>query len=177
MNRKTIVMISVLCIAAAYAAGVLFSAPRKGDVVEAWETTNRTFKLRVKMHTEKGFRLVGGAIYVFESAATGSESWKEIMTVRHDDPNPIPRKQVRFVNDQVGYVFMRFKYAVTVDGGVTWSVWDATADLPDWRRSRANIEDVRLAPDGTGAMSLTSSTNQETPKLRTEDYGRHWTAR
>ncbi len=175
MSRKTILIISVLCIAAAYAAGVFFSAPQKGEVVEVWETNNRTFRLRVNMHTEKGFRLVGGAIYVFESAATESESWKEIMTVRHDDPVEIPREQVRFINDQVGYAFMSFKYAVTLDGGTSWSVWDATADLPDWRRTRANIEDVRLAPDGTGTMSLTSSTNQEAPKLRTEDYGQHWT--
>lgn len=170
-------LISCVCVVIALIAGIFLPPSRLGELTDRWELAGNTFKIRVSRYSERGFRLVGGAYYVFESAAAGSESSTEIMRVRHDDPVEIPREQVRFVNYQVGYVFMRYKYAVTTDGGVTWSVWDATADLPQWRRTRATIKEVRLAPDGTGTMSLASSTNQEAPELHTTDYGRQWSAK
>ena len=93
------------------------------------------------------------------------------MTVRHDDPVKIPREQVRFISDQVGYVFMLYHYGVTVDGGVTWFVWYAPKDLPNWRQTRPTIDNIRLLPDGTGTMALRSSTDQPAPELHTSDFG------
>ncbi len=177
MSRSKMLLVGCACVVVALIAGIFFPPSRVGELTERWELAGKTFKIRVSRHSERGFRLVGGAYYVFESAAAGSESWAEIMRVRHDDPVEIPREQVRFVNERVGYAFMRYNYAVTTDGGVTWSVWDATEDLPHWRRTRANINEVQLAPDGTGTMRLTSSTNQEVPELHTGDYGRTWSAK
>lgn len=175
MNRFKIPLLIVGClIAAAFVVGVFFPLSNLGEVTERWEVTGTAFKLRVTKHTERNFRLVGGAYYVFEAAAAGSDRWTKIMTVRHDDPDPIPREQVRIVSDQVGYVFMLNKYAVTTDGSVTWFTWDAEKDFPEWQSNLAIIKEVRLAPDGSGTMTLTSVANRQVQELHTKDYGRHW---
>lgn len=141
--------------------------------IERWETTNNRFKIRVIAHPEEG-GFVGGAYYVFQSTGTDNDNWHEIMIVHHDDPVKIPREQIRFVSDRVGYVFMLYNYAVTLDDGITWSVWYAPSDLPQWRDTRANIENVQILPDGTGTMSLRTSTDEKAPELYTSDYGKHW---
>jgi hypothetical protein len=145
-----------------------------GKLIETWETTNKTFKVRVNKYAEESGGFVAGAYYAFESTRVVSDKWKEFMIIHHDDPDPIPHEQVRFVNDQVGYVFMVYKYAVTTDSGDTWALWDIVKDLPDWQRSRAAIKEVQIAPDGSGKMILTPFTNQPAPELHTKDYGRHW---
>jgi hypothetical protein len=149
-----------------------------GDTVESFETSNKTFRLRVDRHAEVGgfMAVLNGAYYVFRSAPVGSDNWHDIMTFRHDDPNPIPRDQVRFVNERVGFVFMGWMYAVSTDGGATWFVWHADRDLPKWQFCNYRlVEDVHLEPDGTGTMTLQVIADRcEVSKLRTNDFGRHW---
>jgi hypothetical protein len=109
---------------------------------------------------------------------TGSDAWRDITTFRHDDAVPIPRDQIRFVNNRVAFVFMGWIYAVTTDGGATWSVWDAGNDLPNWQCCNYRlITDVKLNVDGTGTMTLNPIQDRpgEVPQLRTKDFGRHWT--
>jgi len=171
-------IISIVCVGIIAIAALVYSfsqRPRRGERVnEQWETTNQTFKVRVTAYAEENGGFVGGAYYVFEASATGSDIWREIMTVRHDDAVKIPREQVNFVTDQVGYAFMLYNYGVTVDGGSTWFVWYAPKDLQHWRDTRANLEKVQILPDGTGTMRLRSSTDQAAPELHTNDYGLHW---
>lgn len=151
-----------------------------GDTVESFETSNHTFKLRVDRHAEVGgfMPALGGAYYVFRSAPAGSDSWRDFMRFRHDDPNPIPRDQVRFLNERVAFAFIGWMYAVTTDGGVTWSVWSADRDLPKWRCCNYRlVKDVKLESDGTGKMTLNVIPDRgETPVLHTKDFGRHWSA-
>jgi hypothetical protein len=80
------------------------------------------------------------------------------------------------VNDQVGYVFMVYEYAVTVDGGRSWSTWYAVKDLPDWRHSRPAIQEVTVEQNGSGSMklSLVASPSEGTVLLQTTDFGQHW---
>jgi hypothetical protein len=149
--------------------------PRMGQrEIERWEITNHTFRIRVTAYPEENGWFIAGAYYVFQCTRVTDGNWREIMTVRHDDPVKIPREQVRFVSDQVGYVFMLYNYAVTVDGGATWSVWYAPKDLPGWRAMRADIDDVQILRDGSGRMRLRSATDQPAPELHTTDYGKHW---
>ncbi|MBL8191984.1 MAG: hypothetical protein JNK38_28495 [Acidobacteria bacterium] len=175
MNRFKIPLLIIVCLVAITLVVSVFSPLSSlGEVKERWEVTGNAFRLRVIKYAERSFRLVGGAYYVFEIAAAGSGRWTEIMTVRHDDPDPIPREQVRIVNDQVGYVFMLSKYAATMDAGATWFIWDAEKDFPDWQSNPVIIKEVRLAPDGTGIMTLTSVASRQVRELHTKDYGRHW---
>lgn len=175
MNRFKIPLIIVGClIAIALVVSVFFPLSSLGEIKERWEIPTNAFRLRVTKYAEKSFRLVGGAYYVFEAATAGSDQWTKIMTIRHDDPDPIPREQVRIVSDQVGYVFMLNKYAATMDGGATWFIWDSVKDFPDWQSNPTIIKEVRLSPDGTGIMKLTLVANQQIRELHTKDYGQHW---
>ena len=162
-------------------AGIMYGFSQRARMtqreIERWETTNHIFKIRVTAHVEESSAFVAGAYYVFKCARSDDRDWREIMIVHHDDPVKIPREQVRFVTDRVGYVFMLYNYAVTVDAGVTWFVWYAPKDLPNWRDTRANINDVQIRSDGTGRMRLTTSTDQAAPELYTNDYGQHWNPR
>lgn len=143
---------------------------------EKWESTKDTpFKIRILKYPEMG-DLLPGAYYVFQSAPIDSEKWKEIMIFRHDDAVSIPHDQVRFVNEKIGYIFMGWKYSVTVDGGVTWHTWDANQDLRGWQCCHYGlIKDVSIEEGGRGVMTLNSDAHlQGYAYLYTEDYGRHW---
>lgn len=168
-------MFAAIVIAGGYQ---FFSGLQRGTKInETWETTNGTFKVKVTSYAEENRGIVAGAFYVFKSSSAGSDDWHEIMTFRHDDPVAIPHDQVRFVNDQIGYIFMGWKYAVTTDAGSKWTVWTAEKDLPNWQCCNYRlIHEVRLAPDGTGTMILKpiSQRKGEVPELQTKDFGQHW---
>jgi hypothetical protein len=150
---------------------------RSRSVTESIDTTNQTFRVRAEKYLEgRQFGPVNGAAYVFSSARHKSAGdWHEIMTFRHDDPVSLHIEQIRFVGDQVGFVFMGWKYAVTTDAGTTWSVWDAQRDLPNWQCCNyALIAGVQINADGTGKMTLNSLADSpgEVPSLVTKDFGR-----
>jgi hypothetical protein len=181
MCCRKLFLLGLTFVALAFAAGCAFFGGRaqgRGEVLEKWQTENRTFKIRVTSYEETGAN-VNGAYYRFESAALGSNDWREIVTFRHDDQPKIPADQVRFVNDHIGYVFIGWVYAVSTDGGVNWSVWDARRDLPNWQCCNyALIRDVNIAENGSGVMRLNPIQDRrgEVPELHTNDYGRHWRA-
>jgi len=176
MDRRIPVLI--ILIAVALASCTTLSGPRMGDTVESFETSNKIFRLRVDRHAEVGgfMAVLNGAYYVFRSAPVGSDNWHDIMTFRHDDPNPIPRHQVRFMSERVGFVFMGWMYAVSTDGGATWSVWSADRDLPKWECCNYRlVQDVHLESDGMGTITLNVIPDRgDVPTLHTDDYGRHW---
>lgn len=142
---------------------------------EQWETKSGAFKIRVTSHVEKGLLLtIPGMFFVFESTPVGSDTWREVMTFRHDDQGQIPRQQVRFVSDQVGYVFMGWMYAATTNGGASWFIWDGEKDSPFKECCGYGfIKDVQVAPNGTGTMTVKPVTQKQT-ELYTKDYGQHW---
>lgn len=165
-----------ILLAANWQIALMVLGPRIGPIVESWETSNQTFRIHVDARQETN-AFLPGAYYVFRSASAGSDDWHDIMTFRHDDLVAIPRDQIRFLNDHVGFVFMGWMYAVTTDGGVNWSVWDAGKHLPNWQCCNYGlINDVHLEADGTGQMSLDPILKRsgEVPALQTKDYGRHW---
>ncbi len=153
-----------------------YCVPRPGEVMETWEAANESVKIQIIARHEKNNFLEGG-YYTFRSARVGSDIWQEIMTFRHDDPVAIPTDQVHFVNDQIAFGFMGWMYAVTTDGGKSWSVWDAKKDLPNWECCNYGlIKQVNVHPEGRGTMifSVIDPGRGEVPELQTTDYGRHW---
>ena len=171
--------ISVMFLAIVIGGGYqFFNGSQRGTKInETWETTNGTFKVKVTSYAEENGGFVAGAFYVFQSSSAASHGWHEVMTFRHDDPVAIPRDQVRFVNAQIGYIYMGWKYAVTTDSGANWTVWTAEKDLPNWQCCNYRlIQEVRLAADGTGTMILKPIPQRagEVPQLRTKDFGQHW---
>ncbi len=172
-----VLLVVLFSIIISFASGACLLRWREGEVAEAWEGRNNdSFKVRVLKYPERGDPFIPGAYYVFQSASVSSEKWVDIMTFRHDDPIGIPQNQVRFVNDKIGYVFMGWNYAVTTNGGASWSIWDAYQNLPEWKCCHYRlIEDVRIEPDGGGTITLSSALQRYgVTKLYTRDYGRHW---
>ena len=176
MNKAFLVSFFLLAMILLTVCGCsnLSSEPQVGEMVDSWVTENSAFRIRINKHTEKNGGFVAGAYFIFQSASKEKEDWKEIMTIRHDDPIAIPRQQVRFLNEQTGYVFMGLKFATTMDEGKTWFVWYTIDNLPDWRLTRAIISDVQIESNGVGSMKLRSFTNQAAPSLNTEDFGKTW---
>lgn len=157
---------------------VPFFFPKPSErILETSEFQRGERKIVVTAYAEKN-SFVPGAYYSFE-AVDGSNHRVPIMTFRHDDPVPINKKGVVFLNGDIAYVFMGWMYAVTTDGGSSWQVWSADKDLPGWKCCNYElIEDVHLASDGTGRMRLNPIPQRqgEVPELQTKDYGRHWSA-
>lgn len=158
----------------------LMTKPSMGDVQETWETSNQAFNLRVNRHSETNGGFVPGAYYVYQTAPKTSDNWQTIFIQRHDDPNPIQRNSTQFIDSQVGYVFFGQKYAVTMDAGENWIVWDAwEADkIMQFKQYRLypSIQEVSIESNGYGRMRLYSTTDKSInqPELITLDYGRNW---
>lgn len=177
-KRIKIVVVMVFLLVAVASVWALCQRPKRGNRIdERWETGNGAFNIRVTAYAEANGGLDAGAYYVFESKRVGSNDWLQINTFRHDDPVRIPRDQVRFVSDQIGFVFMGWMYAVTTDGGKNWSLWTAEHDLAGWECCNYRlIQEVTIEKDGSGLMRLNPIRDRrgEVPELHTHDYGQHW---
>ncbi len=154
---------------------LLFIPPSVGERLETWETTNTPFKIRIDRHAQaNGNYFVPGAYYVFQSAASDSDQWREITTFRFDDPIDIPRNQVRFANEKVAYVFMIDMYAVTQDGGTSWNIYNIDNYLSKDEKC-GSIEDLQIDAYGVGEVKLNCYDKQDSFKvLETTDFGGRW---
>jgi hypothetical protein len=145
-----------------------------------WETEHNGFRIRITEYQQNRPTLLYYFYYVFESMPVGASEWSEVMTFTDTDDVPIPSNQVRFVDDdRIAFFFMGWMYAVTTDGGRTWSLWNADKELPNCKYCNYHlIRDVQITPGGTGRMVLdpTPNTPAAVSELHTRDYGRHWTA-
>ncbi len=175
---KLLTGLLVFCVC--FAAGIFvwiypFLYPGPGESIERWETERGGLKIVVTAYTEYK-SLLPGAYYFFE-AIDQSNTKREIMNFRHDDPVPIQKDGIVFVNDDVAYVFMGWKYAVTTDAGQSWQVVSIDKDLPDLKCCNYGlIQEVSVSADGTGRMKLRRHPIQQNSvtELFTKDFGRHW---
>jgi hypothetical protein len=158
--------------------GAIDGQSSDAEPFQKFEKRYKKFSIRVTASIEKNAWFASGADYVFESTAIGRSQWKLIMTFRHDDAVDIPVNQIRFLADEnIAYVFMGWMYAVTTDGGNSWSVWNARSDLAGWQCCNYSlIKDVVIQPDGSGKMLCNPIPGRsgEVPKLFTLDFGRSW---
>ena len=151
---------------------------RTSKINERFETQNSVFKIRVTANAEGGLGFVAGAYYVFESARVDSSRWREVMIYRHDDPVPIPRDHVRFLSENIAYLFMGNMYAITTDAGQTWSIWKAPDEI--FRGGKyygyRYPNDIEVSVDGKGRMTIEPMEARSGPShyLCTTDYGRSW---
>lgn len=154
----------------------LLVPPHKAGKFESWQTSNSQFRIRVEaFHECCGF--VPGGYYTFYSSPIGSDNWQEITTFRHDDPIPIRRDQVRFVNEDVAFVFMGSMFASTNDTGKSWIIWDGCKQVTAIQMCNyEGIKAVDLLSNGTGTMTVNPNGPERLPLpiLRTEDFGLTW---
>jgi len=143
-------------------------------ITETFEIANDNLKINVIAYDLLMDAEPSSKYYTFSSLQGDEGDLKAVFTVRLDQPVSIPRGQVRIVNDEVALVFMGWMYAVTIDGGKSWNIWDGESELGDWQCCDPTlIQDVKISSDGIGIMTLKLSIQQYLT-LHTNDYGVHW---
>lgn len=175
--RRLFISLACLVVAVLLLYRLLYRfIPHRGPLVEAVVLGSGPFDLRVRAYGEVGTMVPGGYFY-FESKLPRESRWRTALTFRHDDmPQDRPYAGA-IVNDQTGYVYSGWRYAVTTDSGRTWNRWDASQDLPGWRCCNYSlIDSVRLESSGRGTMylGLVEAPAGTVPQLHTLDFGRHW---
>ncbi len=143
--------------------------------LDRWETSNSALAIRVTEYEEKHFPL-SKFRYVFEGKSAKAGEWTEIMSTINDDDVPIPRDQIRFINNQAAYIFMSDKYAITTNGGTTWFIWRAKDGLSKMEYpGQFLIKEVTVNEDGQGILILAASVS-DTPRaqFQTDDFGHSW---
>lgn len=174
-----LVAFSLCLVAGVVLWAIPFFYPGPGAVLEKWEAQRGGLKIVATSYIEEKAFLPGA--YYFYEAFDRSKTKREIMNFRYDDPRPINRDGIGFVNDDIAYVFMGRHYAVTTDGGRSWSVLEIDKAVPalPWR-DYGVIQDVRVSADGAGRMKLERypgpdpHRQNDVPELVTKDFGRHW---
>lgn len=142
----------------------------RGAAYETKSFEDRKVIFRTTAYHEKVSGLaLPGSFLVFEGRPRSSGTWTLLFEWSRDDPSSIPEPHVRFVTDDLAFLFTDTRLAVTSDGGQTWSTWDAAGTY------FARIHQVTLSIDGTGSLVL-QPYRDDTRKviLRTSDSGRHW---
>lgn len=156
-----------------------------GGVNEQWDVSNGIFTIRVQNYRSVPY--FKSSYFVFQSAAVGSASWREVAAYPYDGSEitiPMPSDQVRFVGSDIGYFSLESIFAVTTDRGLNWTVWRPG----EWRSSEASgdayfqpwrLEDVVINSDGSGSAKLWVDYDRVREskvyrKAATKDYGRQW---
>ena len=139
------------------------------------QTSKSPFWLRVTEQPDRQeATFVAGSFYTFETGSSLNGPWRSIMRIHLDDPDPIPTKNVVFVNGKISYVFLYDKLAVTQDAGHSWRIWELKEANPDWQPKKAIIRDVVLATDGSGTMLVEEFASSTEVGLYTHDFGGTW---
>jgi len=176
---KTSTLVLIICLVSVAWLSNEYLVSGQGPVIEKWETHNSTFNIRVERRAD--LHGIMDYWYVFKSAPKGAIRWQEITRQLHGEPIPLPNNQIRFVSDDVGYLFFQLKYAVTVDAGRTWSVFDF-GNNPSYSPKKldySRIANVEVLADGTGKLTMFryDITQGQSTLFFTNDYGRHWELR
>jgi hypothetical protein len=152
--------------------GTLINRSKK--VVETWRTSHAGIEIRVLAYYLEGVD-PPGIYYTFQSFDSDWSEWQSIMTVRQDEQVPVPKDSVVFFGDATGYAHMGSLYAVTVDGGKHWSVWDAERDFETGRWCEHwLIEKVEITTSGQGSMVLVCVQADDKWVLKTSNFGQNW---
>lgn len=169
--KESLLVLTVLCV-----GEFVCSCTNTAHLVDAKEINKDGIQIRI-LRYEESQPLIGlpGSFYVYESRDEG-QGWKKFMEFRHDDQIPIPIDQVKVFAQGKAAVFIGWRLAVTLDGGLHWTVWDAAKAFPEWKCCNYKlINEVSIHSDGWGEMRLNPITGSgESRMLTTRDFGVHW---
>lgn len=167
---KIIVILLVAC------ALVLACEPslQREDAFATEQKENSTFGVKITGFRERRTfgQILGGAYYVFEAKNKSERDWKKLMVYKYDDPIPIDKNSIVFVNETVGYVLMINRLAVTTNGGRDWSLWEVSKIEPLKDDLSCRIQKVGVLEDGTGTIDI--KCNKSSIVLSTKDFGVSW---
>lgn len=88
------------------------------------------------------------------------------------------RNAIRFLDERHAYLFAEHVYAVTADGGRTWTIHGQPGPVDATTKVEAmKIDRVEIDPDGTGRMRRVPHFWQKSKSpatFETDDYGVTW---
>lgn len=144
------------------------------DIFSTEQRDNASFSVKIIAFRERRSfaQVLGGAYYVFETKNRQDRDWRRFLVVKHDDLEPIDKNSIVLVDEHLGYVFMLRNFAVTNDGGVTWSVWHVSKIQPLRDDLSCRIQKVNVMSNGTGTMDV--KCNKSSTVLSTKDFGVSW---
>ena len=169
--KATIILSGCFIVCLAILVAQFFN--KRGEVIETWSVKNTDVEIRITVFSER-YSFVPGAYYVFESIT--DKRTQKIMTFRHDDPISIEKDKIVFMNDKIIYLYTGWVFATSIDGGNTWTIWDAASQLSNWTCCNYYyIKKVKLAQNGTGEMFVARSKSGKQVTAKTTDFGKTWT--
>jgi hypothetical protein len=173
---KRIIPATIILVSLAVMAFWKLNPCSANKVFYSQEERSPVFQLRWQVR-DPGCSLDWHPQVVFESAPAGSHEWREIFTGSTDEPHATPgTDRLRFFGERGGYVSWDNQFAVTIDGGKSWSVWDARRDYLGRKANSMFIHETYVEPSGNGRMRLYIyyDNGTESRQLHTSDYGRSW---
>lgn len=146
-----------------------------GKVIEDINKKNELFSVKLEVRNEEG-ALTPGACYNFTSKNNLDNHRIKIFSVQFDDIISVNDENISFVSDKVGFVYLGNMFALTMDAGNSWKVWDSEVFLDNYSKINArSIEAVKVSLDGQGEMYLYKHPkDNETIVLETSNYGENW---
>lgn len=140
-------------------------------VLETWVGSVGSSEIRLRSY-ELDHVEPKGVYYTFDNGGSDYDDRGGIMTIRLDQRIPLSTERVRVVNEHVTYFFLGWKYAVTLDEGRAWAVWDGEDDAS----MCGHIEEVSVSPDGVGRMAYRLADGRAglVRRFHTRDFGQHW---
>ena len=140
-----------------------------------WTRSNGGLRIQVSTFDFEGNIEPAGKYYTF-SYSVSSEPVDSILTIQSDIAIVSVENRARFIGDKICYVFLGECFAVTLDGGQSWTRWDAEQEIHSLACCRLPvISQVQISSNGSGTMILDLPQQQESRMiLHTKDYGQHW---
>jgi hypothetical protein len=152
--------------------------PAPGKLRETSQVANGSFRVRVDVYDDRYGKATSSRCHVrLLTAPVGSDEWRQFGNAFFEHCEPDLRSRVRFVNEQVAYVYLQWRYTVTTDGGRNWTTWSVPDRLKGVFYNQRLIEHVVIRPDGTGTMTLNPEgvAAKQRVTLETQNFGRDWT--
>ena len=155
--------------------GTWWNSPR--TIFRTWRFSNESMRIRVLAYDLKGID-PPGLYYSFQSFDDQWKEWQTVMTLQQGGDLLAPSDNVHFISRNSAYIAIGPLFGVTLDGGKSWSTFDAGRDLESVPCfEQVNIERVSIDQSGAGSLSLRLSSNNSTKELSTGDFGSHWRER
>ena len=155
--------------------GTWWTASR--TMLRTWSFSHEGKRIRVLAYDLKSID-PHGVYYSFQCFDEEWKEWQTIITFQQEGDLLEPSDHVHFIGSNSAFFAIGPLFAVTLDGGKTWSTWDAGRDLESIPCfEQVKIERVSIDQNGEGSLSLKFSSNDSTRKLWTTDFGCHWLER
>lgn len=168
LSRATLILLALVTLSGCE------TSFKSEDVFSTEQRDNASFSVKITAYRERRSfgQVLGGAYYVFEAKKRDEPNWKRFLVIAYDDPEPIDKKSIALINEKTGYSFMHKKFAVTMDAGKNWSIWDIN-EINSLKDDRSCwIDKVSINENGNGTMEV--KCNKSTTVLSTKDFGVTW---